>query len=220
MIPHLFFDLLFALLQEEAANREQLFHALALTSHELKTPLTTIKGSLQLAQRQLRQQPGGEASGLEKIDRLLATALRQADHLTLLVSDLNDLSERRAGHLALQVCPCDLRDIVRQGVEGSTLLAPERSIHQALPGEPITAVVDPQRIAQVIVNLLTNALKYSADHLPIRVALEERGDEIALSVRDEGPGLTLEAQGRIWEAFYREPSSTAQVGPRSGLGLG
>jgi len=70
------------------------------------------------------------------------------------------------------------------------------------------------------VNLLSNALKYSATHLPIRVALEERGDEVALSVRDEGPGLSLEAQGRIWEAFYRAPESAAQVGPRSGLGLG
>jgi len=220
MIPQPILDHLFALLQEEASKREQLFHHMALVSHELKTPLTAIKGSLQLAGRQLHQ-PGaaGEAT-TGRIDALLALALRQVEHLTLLVGDLSDLSQQRPGSLALQARPCDLRDIVTQAVEVVAWLAPQRPIHLALPGEPVTAQVDARRIEQVIVNLLSNALKYSADHLPIRVALDERGDEVALCVRDEGPGLSHEAQGRIWEAFYRAPESTAQVGPRPGLGLG
>src|SRR5260370_10647536 len=100
MIPQLVFALLFALLEEEAAQRKQLFHNLAMASHELKTPLTTIKGALQLAQRQLHPPPGRGEAASGKIDGLLASALRQVDHLTLLVGDLNTLVERRARHPA------------------------------------------------------------------------------------------------------------------------
>jgi len=116
-------DLLFALLEEEASKRERLFHDMAMTSHELKTPLTVIKGVLQLAQRQLHH-PGAAAEGTsERIDDLLDTAIRQVEHLTLLVGDLGDLSQQRSGSLALQARPCDLRGIVSQAVEVATLLA-------------------------------------------------------------------------------------------------
>ena len=220
MLQHPLIDLLFALLQEEEENRERLFTDMSMASHELKTPLTVLKVCLQQARRQLAQGTAGQEGGRSRIDGLLASAERQVDRLTLLVGDLCGLSEQRSGSSPLHTQPCDLCVTVRLAVEVAARLAPERPIHLALPEEPVILAVDPPRIEQVIVNLLSNALKYSAEPLPIRVGLEERGDEVTVSVRDEGPGLTPLAQARIWEAFYRAPESADQVGPSAGLGLG
>src|SRR5262249_28825815 len=81
-------------------------------------------------------------------------------------------------------------------------------------------LVDADRIGQVIANYLTNAIKYAPTDRPIRVTLQLEGDHVRVSVRDEGPGLTLSEQERVWERFYRVPGIEVRSGSYVGLGLG
>ena len=206
------------------ANR-RMDEFLAIAGHELKTPLTSIKGNIQLAQRRLARVVGQEAEAellaLARILLVLERAEGQTARLNRLVNDLLDVSRIQTGTLDLRLGPTDLAAIVRAAVEEQREWAPDRTICLEMPaGLSVPIVADADRIGQVVTNYLTNALKYSPDDRPVTVGLETMPARARVWVRDEGPGLPAAEQERIWERFYRASGIAQQDSSHSGLGLG
>jgi signal transduction histidine kinase len=130
-----------------------------------------------------------------------------------------DASQVESGHLTLQLAPTDLAELVRRQTEEEMLLH-GTEIHVQAPKRRVMVLVDRMRIAQVLTNLLTNAYKYSPAPAAVWLRLRRSRGEARVEVTDEGPGISLEAQGRLFERFYRVPGMTAQRGAGGGLGLG
>ena len=192
---------------------------LGMTSHELKTPLTSIKGNTQLTLRQLRS----SMQNMLKMQEMIGSTERQIRLLDRLVDDLLDISRTQSNQLQLSLAPCDLRTIVQEGVAEQQRIWPQRILNLTLPEEPAPVIADVDRINQVLTNYLSNAHKYSFDDHPIDVSLQLESDHVLVSVKDAGTGLTPEEQVHIWERFHRvhnieEHSSTHSS--HAGLGLG
>jgi signal transduction histidine kinase len=131
------------------------------------------------------------------------------------------MSRAHSDRLHLDLCPCDLLDVVRETIDDCRLLEPSRAIEfsTTYPG-PITVCADAQRIAQVIVNYLSNALRYAPPDRPIVAGVRVDGTWACVWVRDEGPGIAVADQERIWDQFYRAMFSGQQVRSTEGLGVG
>ena len=202
-----------------AAN-QHMEEFLGMVSHELKTPLTSIKGNTQLAIRQLRN----SMQSFERILGLYESADQQSRRLNRLVDDLLDVSRVQAGHLEVIPGPCDLRTLIHEAIQDQRKMWPGRIIELTMDEEvALTLEADADRIVQVISNYLTNALKYSDPDRPVYVTAQKEGQEAYLAVRDEGPGLPVEEWERIWTRFHRadniEVRSSTHTS-QSGLGLG
>lgn len=214
------------LAMREAHRRMDTF--LSIASHELKTPLTTLKLHLQLAQRgsQRLSHPGALASDetpriLELLGGHLAGTEKQADKMNRLISELLDVSRIQADKMDLHLERVDLAAIVREAVEEQRQANLSRAILLCLPAEDsIPVVADADRIGQVVTNYLMNALKYSPEERPIEVCLEQVERQALVKVRDEGEGLPLTEQAQIWDRFYRAPGVKIQSGSGVGLGVG
>jgi signal transduction histidine kinase len=213
--------------EAEAANRAKdqfLSHA----AHELKTPLTALLGSLELAERRVQDvvaDPGSDtaavATTLTAIQGLLRRADRQIDRLTRLVNDLLDVSRIQGHRLEMRLEPCDLAAIVHEAMEEHRQVVPTRTIRLDVSrGEAAPVIADADRIRQVIINYVTNALTYSRPDQPIDVGLQAHGGMARVWVRDEGPGVPAADQDRIWERAYQVADLKPQSGSHVGLGLG
>ncbi|MGN6293807.1 MAG: sensor histidine kinase [Chitinophagaceae bacterium] len=174
-------------------------------SHELKTPLTTIKGYLQLA----------ETSEIPAQD-IIPKISKQLTRLENIIADLLDISKIQAGKLDLHFSKTSLKDILKESIE--LIDFSDHTIQVDNPVVDITIVVDHQKITQVLVNLLTNAVKYSMPGTTISVSAVLLGDEIQISVSDQGIGIRAEYQQKIFDQFYRI-SSTGKIKAK-GMGLG
>lgn len=197
---------------------------LGMAGHELKTPLTSIKLSLQLTERRFQQLSQREPDITRKLAPFLEQSLRAESHverLERLINDLLDVSRIRAGKLELRLEPIDLAAIVREAVEEQRQAAPGRRIIAQIPADlrvPVTA--DADRIGQVVTNYLTNALKYSQDDRPVEIDIAIGDRHARVWVRDNGPGLPPEELDSIWERFHRARGIEVQSGSGIGLGLG
>jgi PAS domain S-box-containing protein len=201
---------------------------LGMTSHELKTPLTALKGTFQLIQRRLKRLvtqtdilPDVHDALVDLAGRL-DTCARQVDVQTHLINDLLDVSRITANTLKLELSYTDLVSIVRTTVADLRMVAPERIILLEIPEGTVARVyVDATRISQVITNYVTNAIRYSSAEQPISVGLSIQEQEVArVWVRDRGPGLTAEAQQELWQCFHQVKGVAVQGGLGKGLGLG
>lgn len=210
-----------------AKNRMDEF--LSIASHELRTPLTTIKGNVQLARLRLNSviedvEVENEAmlSKLAEIKMMLERAERQVNVENRLVGDLLDVTRIQRNKLVMHKEECDLTQIVREAVEEQrSSMTSSRSILVGLAvSEDVPIIADAARIGQVVGNFLSNALKYSPSDRPIQVEMHVEGQKAQVLVRDEGPGIPHEEQGRIWERFYRVPGVERRSGSSVGLGLG
>lgn len=198
---------------------------LGIAGHELKTPLTTVILSLQLLQRRIQHQEAqlSEGTGRERrgiSQRDLETPLEQAERLNRLVSELLDTSRIQAGQLKLDRRPANLADIVSAAVQEQRQAYPERPISLHMPADALPVFADAVRIGQVLTNYLTNALKYSPEDRPVEVGVQVEGQQARVWVRDQGPGIPLAEQERLWERFHRVPGIEVQSGSGIGLGLG
>lgn len=208
------------------ANR-RLDEFLGVASHELRTPLTSIILGLQLFRRRserfVREEGEVTKEPLERFAALfneLAITERQTQRLDRLVNDLLDISRIQTGRLTLHRRMVDLRLVVAEVLEEQRQAVPGREILLSLPEQSVRLSLDPERIAQVITNYLTNALKYSAEDQPVEVGLEVEDQTARVWVRDWGPGFPLEEQAVIWERFHRVPGVEVRSGSGVGLGLG
>ncbi len=179
-------------------------------AHELRTPIASLRGYVEGLEEGVFT-PGPDAW------RVLGD---QASRLARLVDDLSDLWRAEAREMALVPEDLDGQTLIADAVQRHRPAAGERSIALvAEADEPVRLRGDPARVAQVIDNLVGNAIRYTPEHGSVRVRLEPRGDLASVSVSDTGPGLTQDQLAQVFERFYRvDPSRSRDVGG-SGLGL-
>ena len=147
--------------------------------------------------------------------------MRQIDIQTRLINDLLDVSRITINTLKLKLRRCELGSIVRETVKDWRVIAPERSLLLEVPAHPAVHVLaDRDRISQVVSNYVTNALRYSSPDQPIRIGLTTEEDVARVWVRDQGPGLSAEAQKEIWQRFHQVREVPVLSGSGKGLGLG
>ena len=191
-------------------------HFLVMASHELKTPMTTILGQVQLMLRRLSNMP--ELSyDLVSMRTALERVNGQTRRLNALVDDLLDLYNVRAGKVQLRLEACNLVDVCREVVEEQRLLT-DCTIELEAPLSSIMLQADTDRLDQVVINLVSNAIKYSPEGSPVKVLVDQRRDIGIIEVCDRGSGIPRSEQAHIFEPFYR--GSDVQTTVKSGLGLG
>jgi PAS domain S-box-containing protein len=178
---------------------------LAMASHELRSPLASIKGHAQLMRRRAQySEPGVE------------TIAAQADHLDRLVNDLLLASQVAAGRLQLR--PADVDLVAEARAAAITHVRPEGApIRVEAPPEPVPVRADPLRLRQVLTNLLTNAIKYSPAGGEIAIRVGRDGRHGILAVADQGAGIPAEALPHLFDRFYRVRSTERRA---QGFGLG
>ncbi len=201
---------------------------LSMAAHELRTPLTVIKTSVQFTRRGLTHYSSKEAQGqqrslgdLNKYTQILERAEHNSKIQERMINDLLDAARLQTDHLKLQRASTDLLHIVQQTLEDQRALTPERQIIlQIASPRPLLVYVDKDRIQQVLTNLLTNALKYSAKAQPVTVQVEQFDQVAYVSVIDQGEGIAHSEQKQIWERFYRVERASTAYSSSDGLGLG
>lgn len=187
---------------------------LSLISHEIKTPLTAIKGFAQLAQRAAGE---GDAPD-ERVARHLRIIDQQIERLGQLVGDLSDAARLEHGGLQLTPADCDLAALVRAAAARQQVAAPSHQIALTLPAIPPLVHADPARLEQALNHLLANAVRFSPGGEAIAVTLTSEGASAHLTVRDRGIGIPRAELPLLFGRFYR--ASNGASGGFSGLGLG
>ncbi len=180
---------------------------IALASHELKTPLTTIKGYLQVLTKK-------ESDKMSQL--FLGKSLYQVEKLNTLVEDLLNMSRIESGQLDFNLEVFDLKEMLEEIVETFSYLSGSHRIVADLGKNKAVIKGDRQRIEQAILNLMTNAVKYSPKAEEIYLDLQVTEAHTVLKVRDNGIGLTAEQRQQLFTRFYRAESTKGI----SGLGLG
>jgi PAS domain S-box-containing protein len=190
---------------------------ISVVSHELRSPLTPIRGFAQVVSRDLAREGGHDQHVV-----WLGTLQQHVDRMTRLVDDLLDVSRLRAGRLKIVRAETNLVDICKSVVESWGATAPRHDVLLDAGVDVIMAEVDGDRIHQILDNLVGNAVKY-ADDGTITVAIQVDGDpgdtRANISVTDQGPGIPSLDRDAVFTAFFRVRSATESAVPGLGLGL-
>jgi PAS domain S-box-containing protein len=185
----------------------------AMVSHELRSPLTPLKGFLaSLLQGTAEDSP-------EARREYYRIMLRQADKLERLITDLLDVSQIDSGALLVDTSPIELTRLVAEQTAEIAAQQPKRSITFIEPDTPILVNADGFRVQQVLANLVSNAVKYSPADAPVEVSVLSVGVEGVVSVRDRGTGILLSDQNRVFDRFFRVENGPDRRTGGSGLGL-
>jgi signal transduction histidine kinase len=232
-----------ARVQENALRlaNERMEAYLSIVAHELKTPLSSLIGNVQLMTRRLdtllrlvrnHQEYSDTASVLHA---LIDWCDQSLGRMARLVDDVLDETRVRQGRFVLRLKECDLVGVAGHAVAEQLALNPERSIRWIVEASPVPVLADAGRIEQVVTNFLSNALKFSrADQtVEVRVRTEDAADwagtvagahEAAgvarVSVHDDGPGVSLADQLHIWERYYQAKGVDVKSGSQVGFGIG
>ncbi len=181
---------------------------IANVSHELRTPISALQVVLENLE-----------DGVEQPDPdTLHTMLRQVERLSRLVTQLLDLSKLEAGVLPLSPRAFAVRPLLEQAVEEARLASSGITLAVDAPGD-LTVEADPERVHQVLANLLENALRHSPPGGTVHVGAQGRNGHTQIEVLDEGPGIPPEEAGRVFERFYRADATPSRRDGGSGLGL-
>ncbi|MEO6002143.1 MAG: ATP-binding protein [Opitutus sp.] len=183
-------------------------------SHELRTPLSLIKGATETLLDGAKGDPVA-------LDRLLAIVDRHADRLTLLINDLLLLAKLDSDRVKLNLQSIPLRIAVQEVVNDLTVPAKGRevTIENALP-VGLMAQVDPDRLRQVLSNLIDNAIKYGRPAGKVTISGKELNDLfVEVCVQDDGPGIPADARARVFERFFRADKARSREQGGTGLGL-
>lgn len=185
---------------------------ISIASHELKTPVTSIKAYAQYLKVRFSKQGDTQASGLlEKMDH-------QLNKLTVLISDLLDVSKIEAGKLQLHREYFDLNELAAEVVEEMQRTTDTHTL--SIEGRVIRKLYgDRERIGQVIINFLSNAIKYSPEGKWVKVVLAANATHATLSVQDNGIGIPREKQRKLFTRFFRVDGNKQETFPGLGLGL-
>ena len=196
------------LYQEVKVLNEKKDEFIGLASHELKTPLTSITGYLQILDRLKTD---------DKSKRFVAKTINQVKKLSSLVSDLLDVSKIEAGKLELTREGFDIKAVVEEAVELIQHSQGSHEIFFTTNADHQTVYGDPQRVEQVVINLLTNAIKYSPSAERVEITLTAQPNEIKVAVKDYGFGIPSDQLDKIFSRFYRIDGISPNI---SGLGIG
>jgi signal transduction histidine kinase len=188
--------------------REFTLHA----SHELKTPLTILRGELEIALRE-------EEKGVPPPSARLLSQIDEIDRLTKIVDGLTLLTKADAGQIALQLEPVRLDELVRESFADANILAQPSGIHVSLTAcQEITMPGDRHRLRQLLLNLTDNAIKHNHPNGTVTISLEQKGGVAEFQITNTGAGLAPELQSRVFERFFRgDPSHNREI---EGCGLG
>ena len=183
---------------------------ISIASHELKTPLTSVKGYVQLLERSI------DKGDVETVKKHLNKAQTQLEKLNNLIADLLDISKIESGKLKFNKQNFHMGDLLKNIVEVMAQSFPEYKI--SINGQADQVIFgDEMRIEQVIINFLTNAIKYSPGTDEVQINVRQKGDRMYIGVRDYGIGIAPEQQQNLFEKFYRVEETALHF---QGLGIG
>lgn len=199
-------------IQELKEQGQQKDFFISMASHELKTPVTSIKGYVQMLQS-LYKDSGDKIliDSLKVVDRQIVT-------LTKLITELLDISKIKSDGLEIRKESFEITDLINDILQEIMHTSPQYKIDFEIAQ---TAIVfaDKDRIGQVLINLLTNAIKYAPDAKVIKVNCETANNWVTVSIKDEGIGISKKDQEKIFERFYRVEGKDEQTYPGFGIGL-
>ncbi len=194
--------------RKEAERKKDEFISIA--SHELKTPMTSVKGYIQLLERSL------DKGDIETVRDRLHKVQNHIEKLNILIADLLDISKIESGKLKFNKKEFSFDELVGHILEVLQQTHPEvKLLHQGQVGA--VAFGDEMRLEQVIINFITNAIKYAPDSTEVHITTELRNDEVYFSVRDFGIGMDRKHQSKIFDKFYRVEETSERF---QGLGIG
>jgi signal transduction histidine kinase len=187
----------------------------SMAAHDLRSPLTTIQSYASI----LREDLQGQVS--EQQIEFLQTILAQSERLSRLITDLLDLDQIEQGKLAITFTPVDISLLARDVL---AFMRDNASIHHLrlvsdIPAEPFIIQADPERITQVLVNLISNAIKYTPENGTITVSVTRRDQFACITVEDTGNGMTESQLQQLFEIYYRTQEARQSKVVGTGLGL-
>src|SRR3954447_9329776 len=186
----------------------------ATVSHELRTPLTSMMGFLEM----LREGEAGELTDEQR--RFLAIVYRSSERLQRLVGDLLFVARLDANGLQLQFADVRVDEIVGESIESAAALARSREIDLRADVRPVPHVwADKERLAQLVSNLISNAIKFTPAGGTVTARVYSDGDDAVIEVEDTGIGIPTGEQSRLFQRFFRSSTATEQAIPGTGLGL-
>ncbi|RME80666.1 MAG: GAF domain-containing protein [Caldilineae bacterium] len=188
---------------------------LSVVSHELKTPLHSIKGFVDI----ILMGKTGEVSEIQR--DFLETVKQQTGHLQRMIDDLLEFSRLESGRVSLRLQPVDIPVVIEAVIDKLTPLADsaEVTLVNRAPDDLPTISADPWRLEQVVTNLVDNAIKFSPPHGEVVINAEDRGDCIQVSVKDNGIGIAADEIDRIFDRFYQIDGGVNRLYKGTGLGL-
>ncbi|MDH5527428.1 MAG: response regulator [Nitrospirota bacterium] len=184
-------------------------------SHELRTPLTSIRGALGLLR-------GGAAGPIpDKAAELLGIAHNNTERLLLLINDILDIDKIESGNMPFRFVPTELAAFIQEAVTSHEGYAQQHGVTFSITGVDTGLAVnaDPDRMMQVLANLLSNAAKFSPEGGVVEVSARRRNGMVRICVTDSGPGIPEEFQARVFEKFTQSDATDTRVSGGTGLGL-
>jgi len=197
---------------EQKLLQQQKDEFIGIASHELKTPVTSIKAYTQVLERILTKKGDTQEAGMiQKMDA-------QLNRLTSLIADLLDVTKINSGRLQFNYTWFDFNELITEVVEDLQRTTQKHTLTEDM--KPTGKVyADKDRVSQVLVNLITNAIKYSPHSKDIIIGTRLNNEEVVVSVKDFGIGISKEKQQRVFEQFYRVSGEKQHTFPGLGLGL-
>jgi two-component system sensor histidine kinase VicK len=200
---------------EDITERKQLERHkddfISTVSHELKTPLTSLKSQCQLLMRHVKKNDDGVAN------QMTTGMDKQITRLTRLIQDLITVSRVESGKLQPVVVQYKLREVVTDVVQEFATIAPDRHINVDA-SDQLELKGDKDKIHQVIYNLVSNAVKFSPKNMTIDISLKEKNSQAIVCIQDHGRGIPKESLNRIFDRFYKAETVSSHL--ESGMGLG
>jgi len=184
-------------------------------SHELRTPLTSIKGALRLLES------GGVGTMSDKAQHMIAIANRNSDRLLALVNDILVLEKIEDGEMTMALQDVNLHALLEEAAENHASYAEQSSIRFKVHSTDLPAVVqaDPDRMMQVLANLMSNAAKFSPTEGTVNLYIQDAGDAWRICVEDHGPGIPEAARKTLFDSFFQVTADARYSRPGTGLGL-
>lgn len=199
-------------IRELEKNREEF---LAIVSHDLRTPLTSLKGFIEVLVNE-------DYESEIKLREYLKILDQEADRMISLINDLLDLGRLESGKMELHIERMSLPELVTYAARSMEGLAAQKEVTLILDsgdGEDLSVAADRRRLLQVLVNLLSNAINFSPEGGTVEIVLRREGGSVFIEVMDEGPGVPSEERDRIFEKYHQTRKASSDRGKGSGLGL-
>ena len=194
----------------ELQQRQEDF--LRIISHDLRNPLAIIQGHIQVLAEDLQD------AGIHGDARASVEAMeRSSQRMNTMIQDLVDMTRLESGQLPLETHPVDIKAYLRNLLSRTELLHDYTRIQVEIPADVPAAAADYNRLERIIINLLSNALKYSTPGTPVTVGVRQEDGMVRISVRDSGPGIPPEELPRLFQRYYRPEGMRSTEG--IGLGL-
>ncbi len=181
-------------------------------SHELKTPITSVKGYAEILQNHLAKDPAAEEDCIRRI-------ITEADHMTILINDILMISKLETKDLSVDLSEVRMAPLLSEVVESLQPIIKQQNVTVHMDCQPIVLQESANQMEELLTNLLTNAIKYNHPGGEVWVSISRENDSMVLMVRDNGFGIPEEDQERVFERFYRVDKGRDKKIGGTGLGL-